>query len=100
MQVISALEVKQRLDAGENLNLIDVRTPEEIAEFNIGGIDLPLSEIQSLHTESIDNLKDREVICYCRSGNRSMRAGMVLEQLGFSDVKNMAGGTEAYRRLS
>lgn len=81
------------------MNLIDVRTPEEVAEFNIGGIDLPLSEIQSLHTESIEFLKDQEVICYCRSGNRSMRAGLILERLGFSDVKNMAGGTEAYRMM-
>lgn len=99
MQTISAQEVKERLEDGEQLNLIDVRTPEEIAEFNIGGIELPLFKIQTMHPEGIEYLKDKEIICYCRSGNRSMRATMVLEQLGFSNVKNMTGGVEAYRML-
>ncbi len=92
MENISVQEIKKRLDAGEELHLIDVRQPEEVAAFNIGGIEMPLGKIQSMQTEDIEDLKDEEVICYCRSGNRSMMAAMVLEQLGFSNVKNMAGG--------
>jgi rhodanese-related sulfurtransferase len=92
MKTITPEEVKQRLDAGESLHLIDVRQPEENAEFNIGGILIPLARIQSMDTDEIENLKDEEVICYCRSGNRSGQATLILEQLGFSNVKNLSGG--------
>lgn len=92
MQNITPEEVKQRLEAGENLHLVDVREPEENLEFNIGGLLLPLGQIQAMDTDEIDNLKDEEVICYCRSGNRSGRAALFLEQLGFSNVKNLTGG--------
>jgi len=54
MQTISVEEVKSRLDAGENIHLVDVREPNENAEFNIGGILLPLGEIQNMQTDSID----------------------------------------------
>lgn len=92
MNNITAEEVKSRLDAGEQLNLVDVREPHEHADFNIGGILLPLGKVQTMQTEDIDDLKNEELICYCRSGNRSMMAGMMLEQMGFTNVKNLAGG--------
>ena len=96
MKTITPEEVKQRIEDGETLHLIDVREPAEIAEFNIGGIPFSLSKIQTMQTEDLEHLKDEEVICYCRSGNRSMMATMVLEQLGFSNVKNLSGGTLAW----
>jgi rhodanese-related sulfurtransferase len=92
MTTITADEVKARLDAGENLNLVDVREPAEHAEFNIGGILLPLGKIQGMQTEDIDYLKNEEVICYCRSGQRSMQASLMLETFGFTNVKNLTGG--------
>ena len=92
MKTITPEEVKQRLDAGESLNLVDVRQPDENAEFNIGGVLIPLARIQSMDTDEIENLKDEEVICYCRSGNRSGQATLILEQLGFGNVKNLSGG--------
>ena len=98
MTNISVEELKQRMDAGEKLHLLDVRQPEETAEFNIGGIAFPLGKIQSMQTEDIENLKDEEVICYCRSGNRSGMAALVLEQLGFKNVKNLTGGMLAWRK--
>ena len=97
MTNISIEELKSRMDAGEKLNLLDVRQPEETAEFNIGGIAFPLGKIQSMQTEDIENLKAEEVICYCRSGNRSRIAALVLEQLGFKNVKNLTGGMLAWR---
>ena len=97
MTNISIEELKSRMDAGEKLNLLDVRQPEETAEFNIGGIAFPLGKIQSMQTEDIENLKEEEVICYCRSGNRSGIAALVLEQLGFKNVKNLTGGMLAWR---
>lgn len=99
MKNISAQELKEKIEGGENIHLLDVRQPEETAEFNIGGIALPLARIQSMQTEDIEHLKEEEVICYCRSGNRSMMAVMVLEQLGFSNVKNLRGGVEAWKMM-
>ena len=97
MKTITPEEVKQRRDAGETLHLVDVREPDEVEEFNIGGIALPLGSIQNMDTEAIDGLKDEEVIFYCRSGKRSGMAVLVAGQLGFSNAKNLTGGMLAWR---
>src|SRR3989442_13639600 len=97
MTNITVEEVKQRLDAGEQLHLLDVREPHENAEFNIGGTLFPLGKIQSMQTEDIEDLKNEEVICYCRSGNRSGMAAMMLEQFGFTNTKNLVGGMLAWK---
>lgn len=97
MKTITPEEVKKRLDAGESLNLVDVRQPEENEEFNIGGILVPLGKIQAMDTDEIENLKNEEIICYCRSGNRSGQASLILAQLGFNNVKNLTGGMLAWR---
>jgi rhodanese-related sulfurtransferase len=92
MQNITSEEVKERLDKGEQLNLVDVREPHENAEFNIGGVLVPLGKIQTMQVDEIEGLKDQEVIVYCRSGNRSGQAAMMLETMGFSNTKNLTGG--------
>ena len=92
MQNITVAELKSRIDAGEKLNLVDVREPNEHAEFNIGGLLLPLGNVRMMQIDDIDELKGEEVIVYCRSGNRSGQACMVLEQYGFSNLKNLQGG--------
>ena len=97
MITITADEIKTRLDAGENLNLVDVREPDERTEFNIGGHFIPLGNIQMMQVDDIDALKNEEVICYCRSGKRSMQACMMLETFGFTNVKNMEGGMLNWR---
>ncbi|MDP4148266.1 MAG: rhodanese-like domain-containing protein [Bacteroidota bacterium] len=97
MQLISVEQVKARLDAGESLHLIDVREPMEHAEFNIGGILLPLGKVRNMETDEIGDWKEQEVICYCRSGNRSGMACQMLEMAGFTDVKNLTGGMLAWQ---
>ena len=92
MIIIQPEEVKERLASNEKLNLIDVRQPDENADFNIGGTLLPLGNILSMQIEEIEDLKSEEIICYCRSGQRSMQAAMMLETMGFTNVKNLAGG--------
>ena len=92
MQTITVEELKNRLEAGEKVNLIDVREPHENAEFNIGGTLYPLGKIQTMQVDELENLKDEEVILYCRSGNRSGQAAMVLDMLGFKNTKNLVGG--------
>ncbi len=96
MTNITPEEVKQRLDAGEKINLIDVREPHENAEFNIGGKLIPVGNIQSMQIEDIEDLRNEEVVLYCRSGNRSGMAAMVLDQLGFTNTKNLTGGMLAW----
>ena len=97
MQNITVDEVKGRLNAGEKINLIDVREPDENAEFNIGGLLVPLGKIQSMQIDEIDDLKEEEVICYCRSGNRSGQACLILDMLGFKNTKNLTGGMLAWQ---
>ncbi|MDF2189983.1 rhodanese-like domain-containing protein [Paraflavitalea sp. CAU 1676] len=92
MQNITAEEVKARLDAGEKLNLVDVREPHEHADFNIGGKLFPLGKIQTMQVDELESLQEEEVIVYCRSGNRSGQAAMILETLGFKNTKNLVGG--------
>ena len=92
MQVIQASELKERMDAGEKTNLLDVRQPDEHADFNIGGVLLQLGNIMSMQIEDIEEWRNQEVICYCRSGARSMQSCMMLESMGFTNVKNLAGG--------
>ncbi len=97
MTTITADEVKFRLDSGEKLNLVDVREPHENIEFNIGGQLVPLGKVQTMQIDEIDNLKNEEVIVYCRSGNRSGQAALMLETFGFTDVKNLTGGMLAWK---
>ena len=99
MENITVTELKERLDNGEKLNLIDVRQPEEVATFNIGGINVPLKKIQEMEIDEIAGLADKEVICYCRSGGRSARACQFLEDQGFTNVKNMVGGVLAWQKM-
>ena len=92
MTTITVDEIKTRMDAGEKLHLVDVREPDERAEFNIGGSFVPLGNIQMMLIDDIDELKNEEVICYCRSGKRSLQACLMLETFGFTNVKNLEGG--------
>jgi rhodanese-related sulfurtransferase len=97
MKNITAEELKQKFDKGEKVHLVDVREPNEHNEANIGGTLLPLGKVQSMQVEDIENLKDEEVVVYCRSGRRSMMACAVLEQMGFKDTYNLEGGILAWQ---
>lgn len=97
MQNITVEEIKSRRDSGEELYLVDVREPYENAEFNIGGILLPLGKVQTMQLDEIEDWKNKEVICYCRSGNRSGQACLFLEMVGFQNTKNLVGGMLAWQ---
>lgn len=97
MQTITNDELKARLDAGEELHIVDVREPHEHAEFNIGGTLHPLGRLQSMDADELEKFKDQEVIVYCRSGNRSGQACLILDTLGFTNTKNLVGGMLAWQ---
>lgn len=93
----NAATVVSRLDNGETLHIIDVREREEYAEDNIGAVLLPLSDLRNFEADALEDLKDQEIIVQCRSGKRSMEAGMILEQMGFTNVVNLDGGIMDWR---
>lgn len=97
MENITAEDLKKRIDNGETLNIVDVREPQEHEEFNIGGKLIPLGDIRAMQVDEIEDLKGEEVIVYCRSGGRSGQAAMILETMGFQNVKNLSGGMLAWQ---
>ena len=98
MKNITVEELKNRLDAGEHLHIIDVREPSEYAEYNIGGKLMPLGIIQAMQLEDLDELKNEELIIHCKVGGRSMQACMILETVGFTNVVNVTGGVMAWKQ--
>jgi rhodanese-related sulfurtransferase len=97
MKEISVTELKELMDNGNELHIVDVREPDEHAAFNIGGKLLPLGNILSFQLDEIEDMKEKEVFVYCRSGKRSMQACMFLEQAGFGHVNNVTGGILAWQ---
>lgn len=90
---ITPTELKQRLDAGEEILVLDVREPFEYQIANIGGTLIPLNEVPQRVGE-ID--REREVVVHCKSGGRSQRAAEFLAQAGYAKVSNLAGGITAW----
>ncbi len=97
MKSITVTELKNRIANNESLHLLDVREPDERLEFNIGGTFIPLGQVMAMQTDEIENLKNEEIICYCRSGKRSTQAAMMLETMGFTNVVNLDGGMLAWQ---
>jgi sulfur-carrier protein adenylyltransferase/sulfurtransferase len=90
---ITVKELKSRIDAGEDVQLIDVREPYEFQIAQIGGKLIPQNDVPQRLAE-ID--RNREVIVHCRSGARSQRIAEFLVQSGYPRVANLAGGILAW----
>lgn len=100
MKQITASELKARIDAGEQLNIIDVREPAEYAEYNMGAKLIPLGQIMGMQIDDLEDLKNEELILHCKGGTRSMQACMMLEQAGFTNTVNLTGGIMAWKELN
>ena len=93
---IDAADLRARIEAGEDLALIDIRSEAEVAQ----GI-LPEAEHLAMHLIPLrmnDLPKDRDVILYCRSGARSYHACNFLGQQGVDNVVNLRGGIISWAR--
>lgn len=92
---VSPEELKQRLDAGEDILLIDVREPGEYAIARIEGSELkPITQIQQW---AYDLPRDKPIVIYCHHGGRSAQAVMALsQQLDYKNVADMPGGIDAW----
>jgi len=86
-------ELKRRLDAGEDLFVLDVREPHEYQICHINGHLIPLGDLPRRVNE-LDS--SREIVAHCRSGVRSAKAVTFLQQAGFKKVHNLAGGILAW----
>src|SRR5882724_10541312 len=86
-------ELKAKLDAGEDVFVLDVREPHEYQICNIDGYLIPLGELPK-RVHELDS--SREIVAHCRSGVRSAKAVDFLRQAGFRKVKNLAGGILAW----
>jgi sulfur-carrier protein adenylyltransferase/sulfurtransferase len=90
---IQVEELKRRLDAGEDVFVLDVREPHEYQICNIGGHLIPLGDLPN-RVHELDS--SREIVAHCRSGARSAKAVNFLRQAGFRKVHNLAGGILAW----
>ncbi len=86
-------ELKKRLDAGENLFLLDVRDEFEYEISNIGGQLIPLAELARRVNELDTNQK---IVTVCKMGPRGAKAVQLLTKAGFTQVWNLAGGIHAW----
>jgi rhodanese-related sulfurtransferase len=93
---IDADELKARLDAGDDIELLDIRSAAELAQ----GV-LPNAEHVPMHLIPLrinDFSKDKDIVLYCRSGARSYHACSYLAQQGITNVINLRGGIIAWAR--
>jgi len=91
---IEPAELKRRLEAGEELVLLDVREPDEVAICRIeGSRNVPVSEITARLAE-LD--PDRPTVCICHHGIRSANVAAALERLEFDELYNLAGGIDRW----
>lgn len=91
---ITPRELKDRLDKGDKLFILDVREPWEYSMAKIeGSVLIPLGTLP----QSLDKLdRNAEIVAHCHKGMRSADAVGFLLQQGFTNVKNLVGGIDAW----
>lgn len=90
---LTAAQLKEKLDRGEKPFLLDVREPSEYRMANIGGTLIPMGQIPQRFKELDPHM---EIVVYCHHGNRSQRVVQFLYEKGFTSVKNLVGGIDAW----
>lgn len=91
---IDVIELKQKLDRGDDFVLIDVREPHEYKIASIPGSKLiPLGQFPQ-HVGELN--PEADIVIHCKSGMRSARACGILRQAGFKNVRNVVGGILAW----
>src|SRR5205807_1626514 len=87
---ITSVELKQRIDRGDRLKIVDVREPNEYQINRIAGSTLiPLGDVPKRYTELDPN---EEIVVHCKMGGRSAKAADFLRSVGFKNVLNLKGG--------
>lgn len=79
----------------DNVILLDVREPWEYEEDNLTEHNIPLHDIPG-RMDELQEWKDKEIVCYCNTGQNSEMACNVLEEAGFEHISHLNGGIEAW----
>lgn len=95
---LDATAFKTALDSEKQAVLLDVRTAAEHTEARIKApqTHIPVQELEARLGE-LKGPKDQPILVYCRSGNRSAKAGAILLKAGFRDVRHLEGGIGAWK---
>ena len=94
---VSPEQVKARLDKGERPIVLDVREKEEIRQGYVpGALPLPRGFLEMRVEEAVPD-KNTSIVAYCGSGTRSLLAGRILKELGYTNVVSMRGGFTAWK---
>ncbi len=89
------LEISKRMRNQNNMMLLDVRTDPERKRGHIkGSVHIPLNQLRKREQE-LERYRNKEIVCYCRSGNRSLNAAVFLQKHGFN-ASNLKGGISAW----
>lgn len=98
MTTITPRELSARLERGEKLHLLDVRTPPEHAEVHVPDVYLaPLDRLDATALASANGFaKDQPLFIFCRSGGRAKQAAEKLEKSGYTQCSVVEGGTMAW----
>lgn len=100
MEEITVQDLKKKIDSEENVFLLDVREPFEQYQSKIeyhNSTLIPIGELSD-RLQEIEDKKDQEVVCLCRSGSRSAEACKLLETEGFPNAKNLKGGINQWAK--
>ncbi len=96
-QTISVQQLNERVESGENVELIDVRTPIEFREVHVPfAKNIPLDQLDAAKLISGRNGDDKPLYVICRSGSRGQQARDRIAAAGYSAVINVDGGTQAW----
>lgn len=101
MEEITVQEFKEKIDAkDDNVFLLDVRQPFEQYQSKIEYENSTLIPVEELgdRLDELDDKKENEIVCMCRSGSRSADACALLEEKGFTNVKNLKGGINKWAK--
>jgi len=97
MTNINAEDLKEKIDSGDELIIIDVRNKQELQRGKIEkSINIPLDNFENEVKEKVSD-KNAEVYVYCLSGSRSMLAAQIMESMGYKNVYNLVSGMLAWR---
>lgn len=96
MSTLSVEVLKEKIASGKPMEVIDIRDEWEFEESHIEGRNIPMHEIPG-RIEELQAIKDKDIVVYCNTGDRSATACTLLEQSGFPNVWSLEGGIEAWK---
>jgi rhodanese-related sulfurtransferase len=94
---ITARQASELLQKDDNVTLLDVRTPEEFQRGHIQGATLIPVQVLDEEVSKLQGEKNKRVIVYCQTGNRSVKASRILVDHGYTPL-NLKGGFIAWQK--